>query len=267
MVQKNLLKNTSIISILAIVVIVLGITLLAPKLNNPTGAVTISTCGNGIQDKGETCGTCPQDIPCREGYSCINQQCEIIGLKPKGRQYCGYLPGYYTKRDKGQNIAILSTDFFQTCISQDVPSSTADKLVDNKYRFTENIWMCINKPSLTLPQYASIKLDKEYIINHARLLSSYLGNDDANVKEFTISISIDSTDGKNGHWRTVAKDKLKNTYEAHIDVFFDPVSAKWIKVTVNSLWNQPFNKFGLSELKIYEATYVCDSDYELNWNK
>lgn len=267
MTEKNHQNNSAIIAIVTIVAIVLGISLLVPKLSTtPTGAAIKDQCGNNIADFGETCATCPTDIPCREGYSCISEQCEKVSLKPKGTQYCGYLTGYYG-RDEETNIALKATDFYQTCVSSTEPSSTADKLTNGAQLETNNIWMCTNSQGLTMPQFASIKLDQEYIINHARVMSSYLGFDDANPKEVTISISVDSTDGRDGHWLNVAQGQLRNTYEDYQDIFFDPVSAKWVRLTVNSLWNEPFTTMGVAELVVYQASYICDSDYEMQWNK
>ena len=258
MKKKHNLNNSAIISIVAIVAIVFGVTLLAPTLNSPTGAVTMDTCGNGEADFGETCGTCPTDIECRDGYSCINEVCEITDLKPKGRQYCGYLPGYYG-RDEGNNIAIKATEHTQTCVSKEMPASTASKLTDGLTRFTENVWLCTNTRA---PQEATFKLDKEYVVNHVKVFSSNMHNDEFNVKDYTIFTSIDGI-----HWLEAAEDTLDNYYEGYKDTFFDPVSAQWIKIKVNNVYEAPYDKFGIGEIYVYEATYICDSDNELNWNK
>ena len=40
---------------------------------------TTDLCGNGLEDYGENCETCPQDASCPEGYKCLAGSCTYTG--------------------------------------------------------------------------------------------------------------------------------------------------------------------------------------------
>lgn len=226
----------------------------------PIRATKVEKCGNGEVEFGEGCGNCPEDVACPKGYSCIANECSLIGLsRVKGGQYCGYLQGLVSRRD--ERVPIPMVDYVATC--EDVNAdSTGDKVYDGKLSLGENVWLCSDKTALSLPQYVSMKLDKETIVSRIRVLQSSL-RDDLNVKIVRVQVSVDSTDGNDGHWLELGSSEFtQNKRDGFTEVYTDPTSARWVRVIVDDVQNYPIRQFAIGEIQVYEARYTCNDNYD-----
>lgn len=223
-------------------------------------AVKVEKCGNGELELGEGCGTCPEDAPCTKGFSCIENECRQLGLaRVKGAQYCGYLPGLVSRRDERVQMDMI--DYYASC--EEIRSgSTGDKVYDSKVGIGEQVWLCSDKTGLTLPQYVSMKLDKERVINRIRILESHL-RDDLNVKVVRLQVSVDSTDGIDGHWLELGSTTFTNdNNKSFAEIYTDPTSARWVRILVDDVWSYPIKQFAIGEIVVYEAKYICNDDYD-----
>ncbi len=218
----------------------------------------IDKCGNDKKDLSETCSSCPSDVPCPNGFSCMEEQCQEVKLYYVGPYYCGYLRGG-THRDTSYDLTKESSNFFSTCKYE---NSGAEKAFDSRLGLTQEAWACINKGGLRLPQFISVELPEETIINRVKVFQKG-ASDSFNVKKVALEVSVDSTDGKDGHWipMKLEKDTFFNNPKSHLDLYIDPTSAKWVKVKVLETWNQPTTSFAIGEIDVFEAKYQCDSDY------
>ncbi len=214
-------------------------------------------CGNGVADVGETCGTCPEDAGCDEGYACRFGSCEFIGLtSTTGVVYCGYNRGSYREEDySGNAVSDHAVSSYATC-------GNPDALIDQRYAMSNTRWTCYD---VDFPQYASVELAEETIVNRLRLLASHMGNNDFTVSGLRVYFSADSTDGVNGHWMLVADNlAMGQGYKEPLDIFTDPISTKWVRVEVLGTRGETGDRFALGELIVYEAPYVCTGNYEDN---
>lgn len=234
-------------------------------------------CGNNMPDFGETCSSCPSDIICSQGYSCINAQCkqkglfegqEEDGVRKIGK--CGYLHGdaSQTNRYATENIAWKAITFYNSCVTPFSIESDASKLYDRSLVSEKNIWECYEPKGISFPQFASIKLNKEYVINRAKIFQNSIGSEAMNVRDYALYASVDSTNGADGHWIKVSEGILPEGFRKAQNVFFDPVSARWVKLEVKSMYNLPYKAFGIAELYVYEAPFICSRDWSpsIDWN-
>lgn len=222
-------------------------------------ATKVEKCGNGKVELGEGCGNCPEDVVCPQAFSCINNECKEIGLfRVKGGNYCGYERGLVSRRDERSPLPVIA---YHASCEDARGGSTGDKVYDGKKGLGEYTWLCVNNAGLELPQFISMKLDKEQIISRARVIESNL-RDDLNVKNVRMEASIDSTDGVDGHWLHLGTAEfIEDNYKGFAEIYTDPVSARWVRIYIDDVWDYPITKFGLAEIEIYEAKYTCDSDY------
>ncbi|MBS3112108.1 discoidin domain-containing protein [Candidatus Woesearchaeota archaeon] len=229
--------------------------IIKPKVSVPT----TDRCGNEKADLGETCSSCPNDIKCNEGYSCIESECKEVTLTFSKGVYCGHLRGSY-QGNNGIDLTDRAVNYASSC---SIEGSGPEKAFDGKRELSQYVWMCINKDGLSLPQFVAVELEKEYIINQLRIFQKG-GNDLFNIREISLEVSIDSTDGQNGHWIPVEignRNILINSQKESLDTFFDPVSAKWVRVLVLNTWKEPITHLAIGEIFIYESKYICESDY------
>ncbi|MBS3149383.1 discoidin domain-containing protein [Candidatus Woesearchaeota archaeon] len=232
---------------------------------------TLSLCGNGNIDSGETCSNC-QDVECSSSSdlktSCINNICKPYDKRHFDyhediRKYCGYTFNDFNP----ENIALKVVDSMESCSLQinDEVTATSKQLFDGYITYPKNQWSCGTQSStpISMPQYATIQLDKEYVISKFTLVQNSAAKDDnRNVADYSIGVSTDSTNGKNGYWRTIYEGKLQNRFQSKKEILFPPTSAKWVKLNVNSLYNSNSNIFTLAELQIFEARFLCVGDKE-----
>ncbi|MBS3147234.1 hypothetical protein J4471_06095 [Candidatus Woesearchaeota archaeon] len=235
----------------------------------PVDVQTKGICGNGQIEAGENCGNCI-DAKCLTTIdpkeTCINDVCTKYE-KPyfeyieSMKKYCGY-----TARDfDSENIAFKSIKAVESCTLQinDQVTASGKQLTDAGFTEVSKQWSCSTQSiiPIKMPQYAAIELDNIYVINRLRLMQNGFGKDDKrNVNEISIAVSVDSTNGVDGYWTEVAKKSLNNKYQSKEEIMVIPISAKWIKVNVNSLYHPDSNIFSLAELEVYKARYLCTSD-------
>ena len=129
-----------------------------------------------------------------------------------------------------------------------------------KIGMSDNMWECMNQQGLSYPQHASVELETEMLLNGVKVVQSGVGHDGYNVQKLSVYFSQDSTNGEDGHWVKMGETIMRNSYNDWKNIFFPPTTATWVRVQVDQGFNQ--DKFAISELKIYEAPYVCDPDYD-----
>ena len=218
------------------------------------------TCGNNVVEFGETCATCPTDVICPKRHSCMYAECKEYGLLPQGGStYCGYPVGSL-QVNEGFTLNYNIKGSSQSCVADYAPDHDASKLADKKIGMSDNMWECMNKQGLSYPQHASVELETEMLLNGVKVVQSGVGHDGYNVQKLSVYFSQDSTNGEDGHWVKMGETIMRNSYNDWENIFFPPTTATWVRVQVDQGFNQ--DKFAISELKIYEAPYVCDPDYD-----
>lgn len=241
------------------------------KKAEPKPKTTLSLCGNGNIDAAENCGNCI-DVKCSSApalkTTCINDICipydkRHFEYNSEIRKYCGY-----TQVDSNaENIASKVISSKGSCSLQinDEVTSDSSQLLDGGITYVEQQWNCGTQSAkpIDMPQSAIFQLDKEYVINKFILVQNSASNDDArNVRDYSIEVSSDSTNGNNGYWTTVYEGQLKNKYQTKDQKQFPPISASWVKITIKNLHNPNSNIFTLAEFQLFEARNFCVGDRE-----
>lgn len=88
------------------------------------------------------------------------------------------------------------------------------------------------------------------LVWHAHELH-YLVYGDANPRSYTIAASDDSTDGTDGHWRTLAS-VTDNPVRSRVTLL-DAPHARWLRLTFSDVWNTVQNYPFLREVSVYQA--------------
>jgi hypothetical protein len=153
------------------------------------------------------------------------------------------------------NIALNSVSYYESTVHSAPYHASA--LYDNNID-TALIgnWIC--QDSLSMPQYASIKLDSIYTINTVEAVQftspSAAGRDAYLSKDFTIKASTDSTDGSknNGTWTVLGAGTFRQQAGDTQTIATTPTPAQWIMIEVTSIYPGPYyTSCGIGELRVY----------------
>ncbi len=214
---------------------------------------SIKVCGDKVKSSNENCGNCPSDAGCGKGESCIDNDCVSLDwFKGEFGQWCKWI-----KTESKSSQLDISTfgKSFSTCGTQD----SSSKMVDERVGILENAWYCKTKDGsmLPFPVVGAVELKKLTNINKVQLLQSGIA-DDWSAKEVEVFVSADSTNGNDGHWKKVAVGSMPSSNLQNLDIVFTPISARWVKVSVAGTWEAAGDKFAMGEMKVYESDPYCE---------